>query len=152
MFLQCILWRIEALDLVFQGIKERFDQPGYRIYCKLGSLLLKAAQNTDYSDELSFVLEHYSNDFKSDLLKVHLEIFTSNFAGISDVDRMSITLRDVITYAKTLTEVQKDLMSEVCLLLKLILVMPATNAVSERSFSALRIIKTFLRTTMTLLT
>ena len=46
-------------------------------------------------------------------------------------------------------EVQKDLMSEVCMLLKLILVMPATNAVSERSFSALRRIKTFLRTTMT---
>ena len=133
----------EALDLVLQSIKERFDQPGYRIYCKLECLLLKAAQNTDYSDELSFVLEHYSNDFKSDLLKAHLEIFTSNFAT-PDVDRTSVTLRDVITYAKTLMEVQKDLMSEVCMLLKLILVMPATNAVSERSFSALRRIKTFL--------
>ena len=138
----------EALDLVLQGIKERFDQPGYRIYCKLECLLLKAAQNTNYSDELSFVLEHYSNDFKSDLLKAHLEIFTSNFATPDD-DRTTVTLRDVIAYAKTLTEAQKDLMSEVCMLLKLILVMPATNAVSERSFSALRRIKTFLRTTMT---
>ncbi|KAI0231102.1 hypothetical protein LSAT2_018529, partial [Lamellibrachia satsuma] len=31
---------------------------------------------------------------------------------------------------------------------KLILVMPATNASSKRSFSALRRIKTYLRTTM----
>lgn len=138
----------EALDLVLQGIRERFDQPGYQIYCKLECLLLKAAQNVDHSDELRFVLEHYSNDFKSDLLKLHLDLFTANFVT-PDIDRTSITLQDVITYAKTLTEAQKDLMSEVCLLLKLILVMPATNAVSERSFSALRRIKTFLRTTMT---
>ena len=39
--------------------------------------------------------------------------------------------------------------SNVWILLKLLLVMPATNATSERSFSALRRIKTYLRTTMT---
>ena len=38
--------------------------------------------------------------------------------------------------------------SEVVKLLTLILVMPATNAVSERSASALRRVKTYLRTTM----
>ena len=40
-------------------------------------------------------------------------------------------------------------MSEVCTLFCMILVMPATNAVSERSFSALRRVKTYLRSTMT---
>ena len=39
-------------------------------------------------------------------------------------------------------------MAEVCTVLKLILVMPASNATSERSFSALRRIKTYLRSTM----
>ena len=34
-------------------------------------------------------------------------------------------------------------------LVKLILVMPATNALSERSYSALRRIKNYLRSTMT---
>ena len=38
--------------------------------------------------------------------------------------------------------------SEIVILVELILVMPATNATSERSFSALRRIKTYLRTTM----
>ena len=33
--------------------------------------------------------------------------------------------------------------------MKLLLVMPATNATSERSFSALRRVKTYLRTQMT---
>ena len=40
-------------------------------------------------------------------------------------------------------------MSEVCTLFHIILVMPATNAVSERSFSALRRVKSYLRSTMT---
>ena len=35
----------EAFDLVINCIKERFDQPGYEVYCKLEKLLVKAAQN-----------------------------------------------------------------------------------------------------------
>ena len=41
---------------------------------------------------------------------------------------------------------QKTLLSEICIIAKLILVLPATNAV--RSFSALRRVKTYLRSTM----
>ena len=40
-------------------------------------------------------------------------------------------------------------MTEVSKLFKLLLVLPATNATSERSFSALRRIKSYLRSTMT---
>ena len=36
--------------------------------------------------------------------------------------------------------------SEIVKLIKFLLVMPATNAVSERSFSAMRVIKNYLRT------
>ena len=39
-------------------------------------------------------------------------------------------------------------MSQVVTLVQLLLVMPATNAISERSFSAMRLIKTYLRSTM----
>ena len=42
----------------------------------------------------------------------------------------------------------EKVLSEVFTLTKLVLVLPATNAVSERSFSALRRVKTFLRSTM----
>ena len=38
--------------------------------------------------------------------------------------------------------------TEVVTVVNLLLVMPATNATSERSFSALRRVKTYLRTTM----
>ncbi|KAL5479540.1 hypothetical protein EMCRGX_G023069 [Ephydatia muelleri] len=43
---------------------------------------------------------------------------------------------------------QQSLLSEVKKVLQLVLVMPATNATSERSFSALRRVKTYLRTKM----
>ena len=43
---------------------------------------------------------------------------------------------------------RKILLSEVVKAVKLLLVMPATNAISERSFSALKRVKTYLRSTM----
>ena len=49
---------------------------------------------------------------------------------------------------KSLPAARRAFSSQILILVKLILVMPATNAVSERSFSALRRIKTFLRATM----
>ena len=43
---------------------------------------------------------------------------------------------------------EKLLISQVLTLLHLILVMPATNSSSERSFSAMRRVKTYLHSTM----
>jgi hypothetical protein len=55
--------------------------------------------------------------------------------------------------SKTLVALQssesKYLLSEVRKLVRLILLLPATNAISERSFSTLRRVKTYLRSTMT---
>ena len=49
---------------------------------------------------------------------------------------------------RDLSSAQKSFFCEVCRLAQLILVMPATNAVSERSFLAMRHLKTYLRSTM----
>ena len=137
----------EGLDLIVSCIKDRFDQPGYKIYTQLECLALKAAQGESYDEELSFVCQHYTPDFNLDSLKVQLETFKCDFSALPGKSAV-VTLQDVITYARSLSAAQKLLLSEVVTLLKLILVMPATNAVSERSFSALRRVKTFLRTTM----
>ena len=51
-------------------------------------------------------------------------------------------LKIIIQFLQQLNSAQRQLYTEV---LKLILVMPATNAVSERTFSALRRLKTWLR-------
>lgn len=66
----------EALDLIISCRVDRFDQPGYQIYCKVQNLILKAARQQDYQAELDFVIDYYDDDFDASLLKTHLEIKT----------------------------------------------------------------------------
>ena len=56
-------------------------------------------------------------------------------------------IADQLDFFQSLGNARKLLLSEVCTLGKPMLVMPATNAVSERSFSALMRVKTYLRST-----
>ena len=89
------------------------------------------------------IIEFYGSDFDSaDRRTTQLRILTSS----SGIERLN--LQSIITYIKTLTHEQKEYFSEVAKILKLIPLIPATNATSERSFSALRRLKTWLCTTM----
>ena len=113
------------------------------MYRNVQDLILKAVNNEDYYVEFDFVTTFYGSDFHREILKTQLTVLSSNFK-----DRNAM-LSDVIKFFKALSPAQRDLLSEVCTLLRLMLVMPATNAVSERSFSALRRVKSYLRSTMT---
>ena len=137
---------MEALDLVINFIRERFNQPGYRIYCNLENLLLKAASNDDYTAEFQFVLDYYGDDFDCSLLRTHLELFITCINTTEDNNQL--TLLDIKSHVSRLSPGIRSSMSEVCKLIKILMVMPCTNAVSERSASALRRVKTYLRTTM----
>ena len=136
---KCIYF--EALDLIINCIKRRFDQPGYRTYCQLQELLFKAAKGEPYQSELDFVRTFYKGDF-SHLLETQLHTFALLFSGKKS------TLQEIIDHLRGLSPSQQELLSEVYKLLKLILVLPATNAISERSFSALRRVKTYLKSTI----
>ena len=58
-------------------------------------------------------------------------------------------MREIARVLGKLSVSEKVAFSSVWKIMQLLLVMPATNATSERSFSALRRVKTYLRTTMT---
>ncbi len=64
-------------------------------------------------------------------------------------DNEQASVRSLKVVLQDLSLPQRSLIDEVCLVFKLLLVMPATNYTSERSFSALRRIKSYLRSTMT---
>ena len=66
---------------------------------------------------------------------------------LADVDH-PITIPGVTERLRQLTKPQRALLSEVFALPKLLLVVPATNAISERSGLSLRRIRTYLRITM----
>ena len=52
----------EALDLLVQTIWDRFDQPRYRVYQCLENLLLKAAKQDKFSEELKLAVITYESD------------------------------------------------------------------------------------------
>ena len=135
----------EALDLIVNAIQARFDQPGFEMYCNLQDLLPKAVKGDDYKECLNHVTSLYHDDLDAQQLQLHLEILQANF-GL--VDKTSVTVCDIRDYILSLSPYERDLMSEVVTVLKLIMVLPSTNAVSERSFSALKRFKTYLGSTM----
>lgn len=134
----------ECLDFIVACIRDRFNQPGYGVLKNLEGLLLKATRNENYDIELDFVLDFYKDDFQPFCLRTQLELLTTAFSPCEKKP----TLLEIRDYFKSLSPAQRDSMSEVCILLKLLMVMPATNAVSERSASGVRRVKTYLRSTM----
>ena len=128
----------EAIDLIVSCISERFDQPDYRIYCQLELLLLKACQRKDFTSELNAVCAFFKDDLDKDQLQAQLLTLGIHFSYSSTPDLSIIDVKKVFL---SLSNGQRVLLNQVNQLLKLVLVMPATNATSERSFSALRRVK-----------
>ena len=115
------------------AIGDKAHQPSSFSLCNVQALLLKAAAAEPYEEELRFVLSFYGSDFDSLLLPTHLEIFSKGFHAEGGV-----VLSDILAFFRSCTPGQLELMSQVGKLVRLLLVMPATNAESERSFSAVR--------------
>ena len=134
-----------VLDTVVSCIKERFEQPDYEIYSSLEQLLVKAAMAKSYDEEFVTVTKFYRDDINSDLLSIQLKTLP---AVIRSSDELVNTFYDVRNLVKELKQPLKALISELVKIIKFIIVMPATNAVSERSFSAMHRLFTYQRTNM----
>ena len=131
----------EVLDSTINSIRRRFDQPGYRTYMHIQNLLLKCAKGDYFDDDLEEIVSFYGSDLEAVTLQTQLETFSGQLEEQS-------TIEDVIKYIKGFSSDERHFFSEIVTLITLILVNPATNAVSERSFSAMKRVKTYLRSTM----
>ena len=143
----------EALDLIVSCIEDRFKQPGYRIYSSLESLLSKACKQEDQVSDLEVVCDFYRDDFDQELLRTQLQTLGVHYQQVrsrsGETSTTNLSIFDIKSILLSLSPGQLPLLSQVKRLAQLILVMPTTNASSERSFSALRRVKNYLRTTMT---
>ena len=121
------------------------------MYQTLENLLLKACKSEDFESDLEFICRFYKDDFDQDLFRTQLQTFAMHFQQVqerSSDPTKNVNIFDVKSYFLSLSPAQLSLISNVKYLMQLILVMPATNASSERSFSTLRRVKTYLRATM----
>ena len=131
----------EGIDLVIAAIKSRFDQQGFRVLQKLEVALLEK-RDVQRSEVVNEVVQFYGDDFNH---KDHLEAQLAQLHAGSE--KALDDVQAVLEYLQSMLSAERDYYCEVIKLVKLILVMPATNATSERSFSALRRLKTWLRST-----
>ena len=114
------------------------------MYSNLQDLLLLAANGKDYSEQFKAVSTFYKGDFEENRLKSPLQTFSVMFERKED-----LILQDIIDYFKQLGPGAKTLLSEVGVIVKLVLLLPATTASPERSFSKMKLTKNYFRSTMT---
>ena len=133
-----------AFDNTVKCLNERFNQKGFEKYAKLQNVLILAAQNLNYKQDLTEILSFYEDDFDENRFKSQLKIFSAVYPKNSNV-----TFEKIIKFFKNSDPGLRSMLSEVAKLLKLFLVVPATTATAERSFSDLKFIKTPLRSSMT---
>ena len=126
-----------AIDVTTECIRTRFNQKDFKVYQSIQELLLKAVAGEDHDEELANVFAVYGDtDLQQYKLEVQLSLLPEVVHAMGyDTSRFDIA--DLLDFFQSLENAHKLLLSEICTLGKLMLVMPATNAVSERSFSAL---------------
>ena len=106
------------------------------------SLLLKGVNGESYTAELDYMKVSYNDDINFDSLKTQLQVLRQ----ILKDEGVMECFADVLCEVKKLPKEERSLIGEVVVLCKLLVVKPATSACCERSFSAARRLKTWLRT------
>ena len=138
----------EVTELTSGEVEKRFIQKDLSIVNEIESTLIEFANgNTEKS--ISPELEMYlKDDFELARLKIQLSMLPDAIKT-SSMGIKKVT--NVRTIANVMNEspIYKGMLQEVDRLLKLYLTFPVTTSTAERSFSSLRHIKTYLRSTMT---
>ena len=140
----------EAIDTVKGDLHRRFQQENFLFIRSVEALLIDSANGRNISLSPRFK-KLYKNDIDMDKLIIHLEALQDvvrsahlDNIAIKQVTRVN-TLCDIFNNQPCL----KTIFTEIHTLLRLYLTIPVTTASAERSFSALKRIKTYLRNTMT---
>nr|CAH7751726.1 unnamed protein product [Callosobruchus chinensis] len=131
----------EVLDKAVGCIEERFTRNAMTHLSNIEQFLTK--QNDKSS---SYVKEFYGDDFDVDRLVLHrnmlLDIAQTKHVTLNNVE-------DIVSFIISHCGSVKDMIPEIIKLWKIIMTIPVSTCTAERSFSALRRIKTYLRSTMT---
>ena len=140
----------EAIDSVKGDLEKRFTQQNFLFVRSVEALLIDSANGKPVSlPEKMFKM--YERDVDMQKLKLQLQLLQD---AIKSVPLDGIRIREV-TRIQTICDVfnkessLKKFLTEIHKLLKLYLTIPVTTASSKRSFSALKHVKTYLRSSMT---
>ena len=137
----------EAFELFLTALEIDLTNPIFA-FIDLQEVLLKAVRGDSWDHDVEQVIKFYGKDVNRSSLEVQLALLPHAAKSLG-FEVKSFTISDLVAFLQKYDDAKKVLLSEVIKVGKLILVVPATNAVSERSFSALKRVKTYLRATTT---
>ena len=129
----------KILDLSIQQLTDRLiESEGVKTYCKLEEVLISGRLSTVIQSYPELLIDQTS--FQKELDMFH------NQPAIKDAKR--VTLKICLTTYKNLPPEVQNMYSNVRSLLRLLAVNPVSSASAERSFSSLRRLKTYVRSTI----
>lgn len=135
-----------VLDKVIGSIQERFYSPAWKVMNAMERLLVLSIRGEEViAADVDTVLQHSAGDLDSNLLT---ELQQLRHITTTDAQRQSVS-----SFAMGLDILRKErpllrLLPQVVTLVKLLCVLPCSTATPERSFSQLRRIKNYMRSTM----
>jgi hypothetical protein len=127
--------------MAINTITDRFDQDDFKIQICVEQMLLKACQGqfNEAVIQMGKILPIFPDDFDKNLLEQDLkQLAGQELKNIEDI----VTLKDLFQRR----DIQK-MIGQATKAVQILLVSPATNAISERSFSKLKLLKNHLRST-----
>lgn len=141
----------EALELVYGDVQRRFNQSDLHVIKELEQLLLNASNKQEIESLSSDLKDYLRSDVDIARLRIQLAMIPDMLrtAFASNITIKKVTNVRTIAEAMGQSEIYKGMLTELDKVLKIFFTFPVTSATAERSFSALRRVKTFLRTSMT---
>ena len=124
------------------------ETESFKIFSNAQQLLFKACgTEQSFNEELHLVCDYFYDDFSKEELSAQL--LTLRELHKSVVEDEILSVNSIQKALLSLSSTHRILINSACQLFKLLVVLPATNATSERCFSALRRIKSYLQSIMT---
>ena len=143
----CRMMYVELLDILKTQLNERFCSGDVEIAEKVQTLLIQSATTEEPDIQMvKDVVQFYDDDFHAPLsgVKAELQLFY-NFVKQNSKETLR-TVQDLAAFF--VNQGCSALFPVVLQLFKILLCIPVTSATAERSFSALKRLKTWLRTRM----
>lgn len=142
----------EILDCTITSLNERFQCESMDFLKKIENFLIKKSEEDEeehctdsdsHVDNVDEIISFYKEDgFEKNRLILHRNMFIDLF--VEKKGRKPKDASDIIVFARENVHLQ-ELMSQMFRLIRILLTIPCTTVTCERSFSALRRLKTYLR-------
>ncbi|XP_078613923.1 zinc finger MYM-type protein 1-like [Branchiostoma floridae x Branchiostoma japonicum] len=138
----------QACDLLIGELSQRFDQDFLKPVVAMEKVLLEAANGNDFSGHMDEVMSSvFANDLDQRKLTIHLSM-------LPDIVKQELPDVKKVTSIRTICSAMsagshRTTFSQTHKLLRLYLTIPITSSTSERAFSSLKRLLTYLRSSMT---